>query len=1729
MDEIRIYKNNGDDSFDLSISQNYPHMGGRLFVFDIDNDKDLDIVFNSNGGNFNNLLINNGNLNFTSGSITGIDQITTFMDFDNDGDKDVYSRSYNTSFFYDNIDDLQYQPIDNPWPLIPLQLGNRVIEIDLNKDNLLELVEITRSMEIKIHSNSGVQVLHNTGWREVVSIKDLTNDGFVDFLIRVDDKPDLTLLVNNQDGTFTSFENTNLGKFTYSYSGLPTEYQATIVPSSYSMGDVDNDGDVDILTIGKTYSFPGGTYLGPIAICYLNNGDYTYSVLDNTDIHSSRSHFGDYDNDGDLDILTFGQMVYRNDLNIPNSAPTSPTNPTMAYSNEDSGVIISWDIAHDAETPDEALTYNVFLGTSPNTVEVLSPEANIATGKLLKPQIGNAAYSTAKIITKIKPGIYYWGVQAIDNGYAASTFATGVFEIPFGPINAPSSLQATAVSSTQIDIRWTDNSFNEEEFVIERSSTSGSDFVQIASAGIGENSYSDEGLIEGATYYYRLKAINAQEQSLYSEEVSNATLLSTPSNLLAIGTPVSVNLSWNNNSTTASSFIIERSLTSGTGFVQIDEIDIALTSYNDNSVANNTVYYYRLKSSNASVASAYSMEVVSETIPNFSPSLLVADAISSSNISIAWSDNSNNENNFILERSVDNNTSFVEIASVAEGTTSYNDLTVADNYTYFYRVKARNLGGDSGYSNEVSMITFPDAPTGLTVVTNSLTGTESTLNWIDNSALEDAFIIERKLDTETVFSEITTLAPNTATYIDIMLPAGQSAYYRVKASNSSGASNYSNEAYFDNIPLTPSNLQFTYNSPSQIVLSWAYGATIQDSFDVFQSVNNNTNYVNIGSVAGNLRTITINITGAWTQRYYKVRARNAQGVSGFSPELLVPLVPATPGNFVATRTAVNELSFSWDDVANESHYTIEISEDGGIYQGFQNVNANVTTLSKYYYPSADIIQLRIKAVNSYGVSAYVTAPSITIALETPGNFAVARLDLNTFSFSWLDNSLYEDQFKIEISEDGGSYTYFDNRSANSTSFSRLYNGTASVIQFRIRAINNYGASSYVETPSISMIPEAPGNFTVTQANPSYFDFSWLDNSQYEDEFQIEISEDGGNYDYFYNRPANSTSFSRSYNGSANLIQFRIKAVNTFGFSVVEAPSISMIPEAPTNFIVTRLSSGYFSFNWDDNSQNVNQFEIEISEDGGSYAYFNNQSGNSTSFSRSYNGNAEVIQFRIKAVNNYGGSAAVNEPSFTMVPIAPGNFTVTRTSQNYFDFSWLDNSLFENQFRIEISEDGGSYGYFYNRSANSTSFSRSYYGSASVIQFKLRAVNNYGSSEVTSQSFSMAPVAPDNFIVTLINSGYFGFTWNDNSQYENQFEIEISEDGGSYTYFDNINANNTSTNKWYNGNAEIVQFRIKAINNYGSSAYAVAPAISTTPIHPLAPAAPSDLMVTREDIDQFSFTWVDNSQNENYFEIEISEDGGSYDFFDNVNANWTSTYNDYNGNAEVIQFRIKAINNYGSSLPATAPSIALSPLPPDNLTAQRLNPYRIRLFWVNNNALYEEGFKIERSIDGGNYDYIGNESSNSDRFTDYSAPYTGTPVTYRVSSYNDYGDSDWVYVSLDTQQAGSRMSNPNSEDPNAETPTESEATEESLFPVDNKVIVYPNPTSGEFSLKVQFDQVQSSVIIMVFSVAGEIIYENTLNDIISLEQQISLTDEARGLYMVKIYTENESISQKIIYK
>jgi hypothetical protein len=171
----------------------------------------------------------------------------------------------------------------------------------------------------------------------------------------------------------------------------------------------------------------------------------------------------------------------------------------------------------------------------------------------------------------------------------------------------PSNLTATAASSTQINLAWTDRANNETGFRIERSAD-GTTFTQIAAVGTNITKYANTGLSGSTKYYYRVRAYNSSGNSAYSNTATATIgLPAAPTNLTAseVGNSGQVDLRWRDNSSNETGFQVERS-TNGSTFGIITTTAANVTSYRDSSGDKRQRYYYRVAAKSKVGLSAYS-------------------------------------------------------------------------------------------------------------------------------------------------------------------------------------------------------------------------------------------------------------------------------------------------------------------------------------------------------------------------------------------------------------------------------------------------------------------------------------------------------------------------------------------------------------------------------------------------------------------------------------------------------------------------------------------------------------------------------------------------------------------------------------------------------------------------------------------------------------------------------------------------------------------------------------------------------------------------------------------------------------------------------------------------------------------------------------------------------------------------------------------------------------------
>jgi fibronectin type 3 domain-containing protein len=556
--------------------------------------------------------------------------------------------------------------------------------------------------------------------------------------------------------------------------------------------------------------------------------------------------------------------------------------------------------------------------------------------------------------------------------------------LPPPPPAAPGNLNGTSSGPWSTDLTWTDNTTNELGYRIESKVGVTGTYELVTTLGPNTTATTITNLIEGTQYYYRLQAVNAGGRSAYSNEESSTTLLTSPGSLTATALSSSqVLLSWTDRSTTETGFKIERRPDSGGNYTEIAPVDANRTSFMDSGLSEATKYWYRVRAYNADTTSDYSNERQVTTLHNIpaAPSNLTITSLLSNKVTLSWSDNSGNESGFKIQRKKGTTGTYADIKTTAANRTSYtdNDSALRDGTLYYYRVCATNTAGDSAFSNQASGTTPLTKPTSATAT--AVSSSRIDLTWIDNSASETGYKIERKRTSAGTYTQIDQVGANVQSYSDTNgLDPNTRYYYRVRATNGTLNSDYSNTpsaVTFLDAPAAPSNLTITSLLSNKVTLSWRDNSNNESGFKIQRKTGVTGTYLDIRTTAANATAYNNSPVTDGTLYYYRVCATNAAGDSTFSNEASGTTPLAKPTSATATTVSSSRIDLTWiDNSASETGYKIERKKTAaGTYAQIDQVGANVRSYSdtngldpdtRYYY--------RIRATNGPLNSDYSNTP-----------------------------------------------------------------------------------------------------------------------------------------------------------------------------------------------------------------------------------------------------------------------------------------------------------------------------------------------------------------------------------------------------------------------------------------------------------------------------------------------------------------------------------------------------------------------------------------------------------------------------------------------------------------------------------------------------------------------------------------------------------------------------------
>ncbi|MGK7393484.1 MAG: FG-GAP-like repeat-containing protein [Candidatus Cyclobacteriaceae bacterium M3_2C_046] len=1094
-------------------------MGASWGDYNNDGYQDLIVV---NGTNPDKLFLNNGDGTFTEISSNGFvaknsasSSFAIWTDIDNDNDLDLYIGNDNLKqdflYIYD-AGTFSLSGVAN----FPFYSTTGGAIADFNQDSYPDIVSVHAGNNMRIsHNTSGTFTASNLASYDNYGLSscDYDMDGIPEIMISRLFETNVVLKYNGTD-----FTELNLGDLT-----------ATLYTYTTSWADYDNDGDFDILIgnygiANQLFQNNGGTFTEVAA------GDVSTDV--NVTIGSS---WGDYDNDGWLDLYISNDgaenNLYHNNGDGTFSKITTgefvetsnyTTSCTWSDVNRD-GYLDLYMTNYNSGTKNEfyqnTSSGNHWLeigltGTISNTTAVGAKVIVTATingspitqTRDISSQTGRFAQNSmvthfglgdAAIVETIRVEWPSGIIQELSNQAVDQYMEIVEMDVPA----EPSGLVASATSDSQINLIWEDNATNEDNYYLERSVNDLSNFIEIATLPANATSYNDTGLNPGTTYYYQVRAGNGSGYSIYSIEANATTdataAINAPIDFTANASTTNIDLTWTDQADNEDGFILERSLTSGSGFAQIASLGSNISSYSDISLNEGTTYFYQIKAYNATDESSYTSASASTLITILPPDNLAATASGVTQIDLSWNDNSANEAGFVIERATTSGGPFAEIVTTAADVISYSDMSLTEGTSYFYRIKAVSGASESVYTSEATATTWItiNAPSGLSATAFSTSQID--LSWTDNADNELEFVIERAETSGGPFTQIASIAADNEAYSDTGLSEGLTYYYRVKAISGASESDFTSETSATTLTtiIAPDNLNATASGTGQIELTWDDNSDNESGFVIERSLTSISGFSELITTSANITAFSDNTSLAeGTTYFYRIKAVNGPSQSLYSSEASDQtwITINAPTHMIATAVSANQVDLSWQDNSdNEMEFIIERSEESGInfspigttgapdITGYTDNSGLVGDITYYY---------RVKAVNSPSESATSDEASATTLpnIIAPDGLIASALSHEQIQLSWNDNSDNETGFIIERSLDGVTYQVIagDITPVAVSSFTDQGLTELTHYHYRVKAVNDTYESAYSNQENTTTLEYIPVRLSLPELNGS---------------------------------------------------------------------------------------------------------------------------------------------------------------------------------------------------------------------------------------------------------------------------------------------------------------------------------------------------------------------------------------------------------------------------------------------------------------------------------------------------------------------------------------------------------------------------------------------------------------------------------------------------------------------
>lgn len=726
--------------------------------------------------------------------------------------------------------------------------------------------------------------------------------------------------------------------------------------------------------------------------------------------------------------------------------------------------------------------------------------------------------TTATIGQLVPEKTYSIGLLARYSGdyshWASLTTTTGT-NATYPP---PTSLSATAASTTQINLSWTRNSTTNTATEVWRFNSSTSAFELFTTLAATATSYNNTGLTANTLYKYKVRHVYAGGvYSNFTAEASATTSTITypaPTSFTAVATSATqIDLDWVRNSTTNTGVEVWRNDS------LLVTLGATVVTYDDQNLTPNTQYSYKLRHKYSGSNFSEFTSIIAATTQSGTqfpaPSNLVAVANSTSQIGVTWTRNTTSNTNVELYR---NN---LLIATLSAATVSYTDNSVAASTTYSY--KARNIysAGESLFSNVSSVTTPADTsfPAPSSMVATAASSSQINLTWTRNATTNTEVQIWRSTGGGVIFGLIATLTGSTTSYSNTGLqPSTRYDYYAVNVfpgGNFSAASNTDDATTQTEILYTaPTSVTTNASTPGQVTVNWTRNSSTNTNAQVWRDELGGSNSTLVGTVAAATVTYTDTTGVAGTTYYYKVRnVYSGPNYSAFASALggvQFPSLFPPPTSLSANAPSTTVVNLTWTRNTTTNDETI-IERTGALPV---SVAAAATSYADNFVLPGETITYQVRHRYGASYSAYSNQATVTVPngpYPPPTNFTAQATGGSTVQLSWT--RVVTSNTGFEIYRNGALLTTV---SASITTYQNTGLTAQTGYTYKVRATYpSSGLSDFTSEILVTTGPPdfpAPQNLRVTGIASFSVDLAWKRNSSTNTKVQVHRKTgSGGSY------------------------------------------------------------------------------------------------------------------------------------------------------------------------------------------------------------------------------------------------------------------------------------------------------------------------------------------------------------------------------------------------------------------------------------------------------------------------------------------------------------------------------------------------------------------------------------------------------------------------------------------